>query len=149
MKTCTKCGIEQPLTNYFLKERATGRLHAQCKLCYKEHRKSYMKQHYAQYGDEYRMRAKARRLHIRNELHVKMRTYMSDKACIDCGETDFRVLEFDHVDPKSKSFGIARAVTDGYKWEKILKEISKCEVVCANCHKKRTAEQFGWFRSLN
>ncbi len=51
-----------------------------------------------------------------------------------CGIKDPRVLDFHHVNGKDKLFGIGgfrRAVG----FEQIKKEIEKCEVVCANCHR--------------
>jgi hypothetical protein len=66
---------------------------------------------------------------------------------MQCGETDVRVLEFDHIDPSRKEFGIARAITYGKPWDTIVEEIQKCQILCANCHKKRTAIQYGWFKA--
>ncbi len=73
--------------------------------------------------------------------------YLSDKQCVQCAESDNRVLEFDHLDPSLKSFGIATALRDGYSWEATLAEIAKCRILCANCHKKHTANQFNWYKS--
>ncbi len=66
-----------------------------------------------------------------------------------CNEKDIRTLEFDHINPKMKSFGIAKAITDGKKWDDIMVEIKKCRVLCANCHKKHTANQNGWYKNQN
>ena len=55
------------------------------------------------------------------------------------------VLEFDHL--RDKSFAIGTALTR-YGWDKILAEIAKCEVVCANCHRRRTARRRGAIRVL-
>lgn len=67
--------------------------------------------------------------------------------CVDCGETDMVVLEFDHVNPALKKFEISQAVRLGYNWDDVLEELDKCEVVCANCHKRRTSKQFGWYKN--
>jgi hypothetical protein len=56
------------------------------------------------------------------------------------------VLEFDHLDAEGKSFNIGAAVP--YRnWNSILAEIEKCEVVCANCHRRRTARRAGSIRA--
>jgi hypothetical protein len=64
---------------------------------------------------------------------------------VDCGETDIVVLEFDHVgEAGSKQFNISDATRFGYGMAKIKAEIAKCEVRCANCHRKKTYERGGW-----
>lgn len=67
---------------------------------------------------------------------------LKDKPCMDC-ENRFipEVMEFDHLDPSSKKLNIATMVATGYSDERILEEISKCELVCANCHRIRTVER--------
>ena len=54
------------------------------------------------------------------------------------------VLDFDHLGDKQS--GISQMVAAGKPWDRILVEISKCEVVCANDHRRRTARSFGWAR---
>lgn len=59
-----------------------------------------------------------------------------DRACEDCGFDDPRALDFHHKDPSTKSFPIGR---DAWKvsWERLLAEVDKCIVLCANCHRIR------------
>ena len=146
MKPCTKCGIEKFLSDYYIKDSKTGRLHAQCKLCYKEHRKTYYAHHYAKYGELYRERAKAYRTKLKMEYRKNMQEYLSGESCIDCGESDPVVLELDHIDPATKLFSISQAVKLGYRWLDVLNELKKCQILCANCHKRRTARQFNWYK---
>lgn len=148
MKKCSKCNIEKSLDNYYFKDKKIGRLHAQCKACYKEHRTSYSAIHYQKYRDSYRERAKIRRIKIKKELQTQMLIYLKNKSCALCSEDDIRVLEFDHLDPLQKSFSISKGITDGMPWDKILSEIKKCRILCANCHKRHTATQFGWYKSI-
>jgi hypothetical protein len=54
------------------------------------------------------------------------------------------VLEFDHMG--DKLFTVAKGLYD-HSWEAVLSEIAKCEVVCANCHRRRTAIELGWTRA--
>ncbi len=68
--------------------------------------------------------------------------YLREHPCVDCGETDIVVLDFDHRN--DKEFEISKMVCNGAPWTRILTEIQKCEVVCANDHRRRTARTFGW-----
>lgn len=77
-----------------------------------------------------------------------MLEYLSDKSCVVCGMSDPRVLEFDHVNPKTKTIGIAVAITNVLSWERILLEIEKCQILRANCHKIKTAQQQGWYKNV-
>lgn len=59
-----------------------------------------------------------------------------ERGCADCGyDAHPAALDFDHVRGEKK-FNIAHGVTR--KWDKLLQEIEKCDVVCANCHRIRT-----------
>ena len=57
-------------------------------------------------------------------------------GCVDCGENNHIVLDFDHV--RDKKYNVSRMIHDGFSWKAIMNEIKKCEVVCANCHRIRT-----------
>jgi hypothetical protein len=57
-------------------------------------------------------------------------------GCVDCGESNHIVLDFDHI--RDKKYNVSRMIHDGFSWAAIKKEIEKCEVVCANCHRIRT-----------
>lgn len=76
-----------------------------------------------------------------------MLVYLKDKSCIKCGINDIRVLEFDHINPKTKSFSIARAITSTLSWENILSEMAKCQILCVNCHKIKTAKEANWYKN--
>jgi hypothetical protein len=56
------------------------------------------------------------------------------------------VLEFHHRSGKDKAISVL--VTGGYPIEKIKAEISKCDVLCANRHRKITHKERGWFRGV-
>ena len=58
--------------------------------------------------------------------------------CVDCGNTDIRVLEFDHLPSNKKLFGISG---NRVGIARLKEEIKKCDVVCANCHRIRTVER--------
>lgn len=67
-----------------------------------------------------------------------LENYKKTLACERCGENDHRCLEFHHRNPDDKLFEVSSKAGKGYGVETILKEIAKCDVVCANCHRKLT-----------
>lgn len=81
----------------------------------------------------------------RIRIRQKLFEYLSDKKCIDCGETDPIVLDFDHIDKNTKFKSVSQMLCGHYCWERILEEIQKCEIRCANCHRRRTYKQFNCF----
>ena len=61
-----------------------------------------------------------------------------DEPCADCGvEQDIACMQFHHRIPEDKLFTIGAHVTR--KWSALRDEISKCDIICANCHKMRHA----------
>jgi 5-methylcytosine-specific restriction endonuclease McrA len=71
----------------------------------------------------------------REKLRRMAREYKGGK-CMICGYKRYQgALDFHHLDPKKKAFGISvRGLTRS--WEKIQAEIEKCILVCANCHRE-------------
>ena len=65
---------------------------------------------------------------------------MSLRGCSNCSETDWRCLDFHHVNPQDKDDSVTQLVVNGNSKKRILKEIEKCIVLCANCHRKITWE---------
>jgi transcription elongation factor Elf1 len=70
----------------------------------------------------------------RNELRKQFQEYKQNLSCEHCGWNDHRALEFHHHNDDKKE-SISRLVAHGYSWETIKKEINKCQVLCANCHR--------------
>lgn len=77
-----------------------------------------------------------RRCHRRRDLLMAIK---SESGCLDCGERNPIVLDFPHRIPSEKLSNINRART--WRWERVLKEIAKCDVLCANCHRIREWER--------
>jgi len=66
-------------------------------------------------------------------------------SCVDCGIDDWEVLEFDHIDQSTKTKQVSYLYSNHYSLKKIKSEIKKCELRCANCHRKKTRIQLGWY----
>jgi hypothetical protein len=78
---------------------------------------------------------------------LRLVEYFKTHPCVDCGNSDLRVLQSDHRDPELKSANISHLVRNNHRWETILIELNKCDTRCANCHQIKTGEQFGWWWS--
>ena len=70
--------------------------------------------------------------------YAKLIAYLLEHPCVDCGEADPLVLDFDHVRGK-KTLDVNRMINYRYGWNRILEEIEKCEVRCCLCHRRQTA----------
>ena len=86
----------------------------------------------------------SRRLQIRknniirkNKYRQFIYNYLLQHPCVDCGEPDPVVLEFDHVRGIKRGH-ISQLVNNSFSIKTIQKEIKKCEVRCANCHRRKT-----------
>ena len=85
-----------------------------------------------------RQRESRNRSIARNKAYVK--SYLESKSCIDCGNSDIRVLEFDHIND-DKLYDVSYMVTKAYRLDLIKQEIEKCEIRCCNCHRIITHER--------
>lgn len=88
-----------------------------------------------------------RREKARRKAREWVRDYIKHNPCVDCGETDWRVIEFDHKDRALKKANIANLITQGCSLEAVKQEVAKCEPRCANCHRRKTIKQLNWYRT--
>jgi hypothetical protein len=133
------CGQSKPLSAFSFKNLALGRRHSVCRECYK----AWNRAHYERNRARYIASARRNGVVYRAETLRRLVDYLRRNPCVDCGERDLLVLEFDHRDPATKRMPIS-SMLEGYGWPQIEAEIDKCDVRCANCHRRRTAHQFGW-----
>lgn len=89
----------------------------------------------------------------KNRILMKKRVfllYFQTHPCVDCGEKDPVVLDFDHRVPGEKSFTISQGLGHSYSLHRLMEEIEKCDVRCANCHRRKTAktDQWNWVQLL-
>jgi hypothetical protein len=108
-----------------------------CKDC----RREYMRQR----GDLHRRQSRAARDKRRAIARAYVTEILRHGTCSDCGLADPAVLEFDHVGPKTMEVG--KLVREAYRLERVIAEIANCELVCANCHRRRTRRRVRSWRT--
>ena len=139
MRRCVMCKQEKPLEDFAFRSKATGKRQDHCRACHK----AYRREHYLRNRDTYIRREVARIARYRDENRIKLFAYLSEHPCVDCGETDVTVLDFDHRDPSTKKREVT-VIALQKPWKFVAAEIEKCDVRCANCHRRRTGIQLGW-----
>lgn len=97
------------------------------------------RQHYSRNRDAMVAKARAYSDAHRVETRAFIQRLKETRPCADCGGTFPAVcMDFDHRHG-SKTLNVADAVNRGWGWERLIAEIQKCDIVCANCHRVRTA----------
>jgi hypothetical protein len=63
-----------------------------------------------------------------------IRNFKRKSRCQRCGFSDWRALQFHHRNPNEKSFSLYMVGKDYFSMARIMAEIEKCDIICANCH---------------
>lgn len=99
---------------------------------------AYDKERQAQYHREWTKNNRQKRRDANNRWRASMwewyRNLKSTLKCERCGFSHPAAITFHHKDPSQKELAIADALVKGWGKKRILEEISKCEILCANCH---------------
>lgn len=130
-KTCSRCNQKQSIQNFYVKTERNGKKTYQswCKICCSERHKEY----YAKNKDKFIKKGKSHKAKTKEYINS-----FKNKPCMDCGESyPYYVMDFDHRDPAEKEFNVS-VLRRGWGKDRILAEIQKCDLVCANCHRERT-----------
>ena len=138
MKKCVTCGGYKQEDEFNFKVRSLGLRQPWCRDCQHGHQRTWYEKHTEQEKD----RTQRRRVKVREEAREFVYQYLSTHPCVKCGETDPVVLEFDHI--RGKAANVGTLITSGCSLERIKLEISLCQVLCSNCHRKKTAEEYKW-----
>ena len=141
-KICGRCKENKLLDFFSWKNRRLLIRHSVCKQCHVQYRRD----HYLLHRSKYIEKARAWNGKQRKRLWKMIAEYLQSHSCVDCGEKDMIVLEFDHREGKLR--GAADMVNRSYSVDKIWKEIDKCDVRCANCHRRKTAINRGFWKSV-
>jgi hypothetical protein len=131
---CRVCNIDKPESDFSPKN--NGKLNTRCKECSNE----YARRHYRE-NKNFRERRKAcvaaynRRSYVERQKKLEA---LKDKPCADCGVWyPPCVMEFHHLDPSNKTIEVPLLMNTRCRWERVLEEVDKCVLLCANCHRIR------------
>ena len=80
------------------------------------------------------------------ENNRRLIVYLEQHPCVDCGEKDVEVLDCDHVRGTKVGNVVDLIHKRKFSWKRIEEELTKCDVRCANCHRRKTNRQFGYGR---
>jgi hypothetical protein len=139
VKSCAGCAEIKAENEFNARSRSTDGLQPYCRDCQRQ----YYGRHYAANRAAYVQKQRSRCERLREVNCEELRVYLLAHPCVDCHEADPLVLEFDHRDRTEKSRNVTDMLID-YEWSIIVRKIEKCDVRCANCHRRRTIRELGW-----
>lgn len=129
MKQCNRCSESKPLDDFCVRSKSKDGRQPWCKECSTKRFKEY----YRDDPKAYRDRAKK----IQKEASDALTELKDNQPCMDCGvRYPYYVLEYDHCDPRTKEGNLKEMCSNGKAT--LLREVAKCDLVCANCHRLRT-----------
>ena len=132
MKKCYKCKEDKPLKFFSKNASKKDGLSLQCKECHKLLRRNHYLNNKKKIIEQVGNRKKEYR---------KWFASLKNKPCADCKMLyPHYCMDFDHL--SNKDFDVSNAFSRGWSKNTILKEIEKCELVCAVCHRKRTYKRW-------
>lgn len=126
-KICFKCKKSLALEYFKSNKTRKDQKCSQCVSC----QKLYRREHYEKNKQKYIDKAKLKRL----EYRERWKEYKKTLKCNRCEENHPACLCFHHSDPTTKEHTVSWLVVNG-SFKNLMKEIDKCEVLCANCHAK-------------
>jgi hypothetical protein len=135
LRRCGRCGYDLPIECF---NRLRDGRQWWCRSCFTAYFRAR--------GDLHRNQSKAAKRVRQQRLQAYVLEYLGRHPCADCGAADPVVLEFDHVGEKTAH--VAALVSDAATKQAVDVEIARCDVVCVNCHRRRTAKRAGWRRAV-
>lgn len=141
LKTCAKCGYCKQRSEFHKHSKRADGLQVYCKSCKSITNREYEARNPSRIDKLYAQKALRRAA-----AEDYIRDHLRNNPCVDCGEDDWVVLEFDHV-RGSKAYAVATLRQGGHSLDLVIAEIAKCDVRCCNCHRRVTYNRAGSWRS--
>ena len=140
-KICSRCKLLKPIQEFCLRNKDKNVIQARCRIC----TRAAIKDHYYRNREYYLAKTRKRNKFLLSITKTFIVKYLQKHSCVDCGEKDIVVLDFDHMSDKTDSIALMRKRRLSLKV--IKNEIEKCEVRCANCHRRKTALKGKWYKN--
>ena len=137
---CSTCKEELSENCFSWKNKEKKTKNSICKKCHSE----YRKKHYRRNETKYKEKAKKNNTLYKKRNQQFLVSYLKEHPCVDCGESNILVLEFDHQENKEEC--ISKIVGSSHSLNRLKEEIEKCKVRCANCHRIKTAKEQGYYK---
>ena len=115
-----------------------------CKSCHSENidrKRERNRRYYETHKEQESARSIAKSKALVAKIKSYLAAYLASHPCVDCGEADITVLDFDHRVPAEKLFRLSDARRGKYRPALVEQEVAKCDVRCSNCHRRRTLRQ--------
>jgi hypothetical protein len=141
MKTCATCKVEKSLDEFQKRASNKDGHTGICKVCKRDYDNAYYK---ANPDRKAYIRTNSKNRELENKKYIL--DYLNSHPCVDCAESDVVVLEFDHRGDKNGNIAIMMTRNS---LTTLKQEIDKCDVRCANCHRRKTAKDFGYWRLID
>lgn len=138
-KICYVCKEEKPLSAFNRNKCRKDGLQTFCRDCGKARSRQYYQENKEKHKGVVNVR---KRREIQRNRAFVLECLLSN-PCRVCGEADPAALEFDHLRDKENT--VKNLAHNGSCLPRIQAEIEKCQVLCANCHRKKTAEEQNWY----
>jgi hypothetical protein len=139
MKKCSTCRRELPLAEFNKRSASRDGRQPVCRACNKVRSRRY----YSENIEKHRKAVAAQVAKTRSAHLERIGEYLIDNPCVDCGESDIRVLDFDHREGHEKTAEVMKLAKAAYSWARVSAEIAKCDVRCRNCHARVTYARLG------
>ena len=143
MKTCCRCKTPKSESEFGSNKSNADGLQKYCRMCKRGIAKTWYNSS-CKTGHIIHVRKNNTR--YRKAIEDVIWDYLKQHPCELCGDNDIIALDFDHLDPSKKEFNISELMYRTTKIEKVLKEISKCRVLCGKCHRIETAKQLNTWK---
>jgi hypothetical protein len=127
-KICYKCKLSLYLSEFSKNKSSKDGYCKDCKNCHKEYcRNHYLnnKKYYSNKNTKYQ-----------EETKIWYKDFKNSLKCQRCPENHPATLDFHHLDKNKKDKSISSTINNGWSIKHIKEEISKCIVLCSNCHRK-------------